>query len=387
MNLSQYDGYLYMYILLLSFIPAIGLGLFEKKIKYYALIATAVMIYIIMGPGKQLNTLAIFMVWEVALIYIYFWIRSKTDNKWIFRLALLMSTLPLIINKVSPLTKMGVIGFIGISYLSFRTIQIVIETYDGTIKKLNLFDMIYFILFFPTLSSGPIDRSRRFEEEINKKIDRSDYVDNYLLVGIKKIFLGVLYKFAIAALIHATFVSKIHADGSLLSPFLYMYAYTLYLFFDFAGYSLIAVGTSYIFGVHAPDNFNKPFISKDIKEFWTRWHISLSRWFGDYIFSRFVLDSMRKKRFKKRAHASHVAQMITMTTMGFWHGITWFYILYGVYHGVLLILTDIFTKSKFHKKYKKKKAYQYLQIFITFNLVCFGMLIFSGFLNNYPFKF
>lgn len=387
MNLSQYDGYLYMYILLLTFIPAVVLGIFEKKIKYYALLATGFMIYIIIGPGKQLNTLIAFMLWELAIIYIYFNIRSKTKNKWVFRLFLLLSTMPLIINKISPLTNFGVIGFIGISYLSFRTIQIVIETYDGSIEKLRLFDMIYFILFFPTLSSGPIDRSRRFEEEINSKISRDTYIDDYLLHGIKKIFLGVLYKFAIATLIHAAFVSKIQADGSILSLVEYMYAYTLYLFFDFAGYSLIAVGTSYIFGVHAPDNFKKPFISKDIKEFWTRWHISLSRWFGDYIFSRFVLNSMRNKTFKKRANASHVAQMITMTTMGLWHGLTWFYILYGVYHGLLLVITDIYTKSKFHKKHKKKKMYQYVQIFITFNLVCLGMLIFSGFLDKYPFKF
>ena len=156
------------------------------------------------------------------------------------------------------------------------------------------------------------------------------------------------------------------------------------MFFDFAGYSLIAVGTSYIFGVHAPDNFNKPFLSKDMKEFWTRWHISLSRWFGDYIFSRYVLNAMRNKKYKNRATASHVAQMITMTVMGFWHGLTWYYIAYGVYQGLMLVLTDEFTKkSKFYKKHKKEKWFQRLQIFITFNIVCFGMLIFSGFLNFY----
>ncbi|MBO3446349.1 MBOAT family O-acyltransferase, partial [Clostridium sp. CCUG 7971] len=158
---------------------------------------------------------------------------------------------------------------------------------------------------------------------------------------------------------------------------------SLYLFFDFAGYSLFAVGTSYILGIKTPDNFNKPFISKDMKEFWTRWHISLSRWFGDYIFSRFVISSMRKKRFKKRATAAHVAQMITMITMGFWHGLTWYYILYGVYQGIVLILTDIYQKkSKFYKKHKKEKWFEIVQIVITFNIACFGLLIFSGYFNK-----
>ncbi|CAK7018113.1 MAG: hypothetical protein PEPC_00748 [Peptostreptococcus russellii] len=384
MKFSQYEGYLYMYILLLTMIPAITLGILEKKIKYYGMLATALMIYLIVGLDVQFRYLAIFMLWEMSLIFIYKAIRKNKKSKWTFRVFLFASLLPLIINKISPMTSFGVIGFIGISYLSFRTIQIIIEIYDGAIKELDFLDTFYFVLFFPTLSSGPIDRSRRFDEEINKTISRKEYIDEYLIPGIKKIFQGVLYKFAIATLIHVFWVSKVHPTPHIISIISYMYAYTLYLFFDFAGYSLIAVGTSYIFGVHAPDNFNKPFLSKDMKEFWTRWHISLSRWFGDYIFSRYVLNAMRNKKFKKRATASHVAQMITMTTMGFWHGFTWYYIAYGVYQGLALVLTDEFTKkSKIYKKYKKEKLFQYLQVIVTFHIVCFGMLIFSGFLNHY----
>lgn len=384
MTFSQYDGYLYMYILLLTMIPAVVLGLMEKKLKYYGMLATALMIYLIIGLDVQFRYLAIFMIWEMAVIFIYKNIRAKKKSKWVFRGFLFATMLPLIINKISPITSFGVVGFIGISYLSFRTIQIVIELYDGAITELSFIDTLYFVLFFPTLSSGPIDRSRRFEEEINKKIAKEEYINDYLIPGVKKIFQGLMYKFAIATLIHFYWVSRINPNPGIVPIISYMYAYTLYLFFDFAGYSLLAVGTSYIFGVHAPDNFNKPFLSKDMKEFWTRWHISLSRWFGDYIFSRYVLNAMRKKKFKKRATASHVAQMITMTTMGFWHGLTWYYIVYGLYQGVALVLTDEFTKkSKIYKKYKKKKWFQRLQIFVTFHIICFGMLIFSGFLNHY----
>lgn len=384
MTFSQYDGYLYMYILLLTMIPAVILGLMGKRLKYYGMLATALMIYLIIGLDVQFRYLAIFMVWEMAAIFIYKRIRAKKKSKWVFRGFLFATMLPLIINKISPLTSFGVVGFIGISYLSFRTMQIVIELYDGAITELGFLDTVYFVLFFPTLSSGPIDRSRRFDEEINDVIGREDYINEYLIPGIKKIFQGLMYKFAIAALIHFYWVSKITPNPGILPIVSYMYAYTLYLFFDFAGYSLIAVGTSYIFGVHAPDNFNKPFISKDMKEFWTRWHISLSRWFGDYIFSRYVLNAMRTKKFKKRATASHVAQMITMITMGLWHGLTWYYILYGVYQGISLVLADEFTrKSKLYKKYKKNKWFQRMQIFVTFHVVCFGMLIFSGFLTHY----
>ena len=160
-----------------------------------------------------------------------------------------------------------------------------------------------------------------------------------------------------------------------------MYAYSLYLFFDFAGYTSIAVGTSYILGIRMPENFNKPFLSKDMKEFWTRWHISLSKWFGDYIYSRFVLNSMRNKRFKNRFIASHVAQLLTMFIMGVWHGLNLFYIIYGFYQGLALVGTDIYQrKSQFYKNHKKEKWFQYIQVVVTFHIACFGLLIFSGYL-------
>ena len=380
MTFSQYGDYFYLYILLLTAIPAVILGLREKNIKYYGMIATAFMILLIVGVNVRLSFLIAFMALEIIVVKGYEYVRKKTDSKLVYRLFLLASMSPIIINKISPLTSFGAIGFIGISYLNFRTIQMVIEIYDGAIKEVKISTMLYFVLFFPTLSSGPIDRSRRFEKDLEKKIPKEEYIDDYLIPGIKKIFMGVGYKFVIAFLVNTYWMSKIPSEINFVNAMSYMYAYSLYLFFDFGGYSLFAVGTSYIFGIKAPDNFDKPFLSKDMKEFWTRWHISLSRWFGDYIFSRFVIASMRKKRFKKRATASHVAQMITMITMGFWHGLTWFYIVYGIYQGVVLVLTDMYQKkSKFYKQHKKDKWFEIVQIVITFHISCFGLLIFSGY--------
>lgn len=380
MTFSQYGDYFYLYILLLTAIPAVILGLREKNIKYYGMIATAFMILLIVGVNVRLSFLIAFMVLEIIVVKGYEYVRKKTDSKLVYRLFLLASMSPIIINKISPLTSFGAIWFIGISYLNFRTIQMVIEIYDGAIKEVKISTMLYFVLFFPTLSSGPIDRSRRFEKDLEKKIPKEEYIEDYLIPGIKKIFMGVGYKFVIAFLVNTYWMSKIPSEINFINAMSYMYAYSLYLFFDFGGYSLFAVGTSYIFGIKAPDNFDKPFLSKDMKEFWTRWHISLSRWFGDYIFSRFVIASMRKKRFKKRATASHVAQMITMITMGFWHGLTWFYIVYGIYQGVVLVLTDMYQKkSKFYKQHKKDKWFEIVQIVITFHIACFGLLIFSGY--------
>lgn len=381
MTVVQYGDYFYLYLLAIALLPAIVLGCCGKNIKIYGSVISVIMIFLILGRSVGLALLMLFLLGEFLVILTYFQVRKKTDNRYVFWMFLFMSMLPLFIAKLSPFTRYGAIGFIGLSYLNFKAIQMVIEIYDGVIKEIKVFDLVYFFIFFPTLSSGPIDRSRRFSENINTPIAKDIYVNEYLGEGLKKILLAILYKFIIAYIIDTFWLLKIPTDITLVNSINYMYAYTLYLFFDFAGYSLFAVGTSYIIGVKTPDNFNKPFLSKDMKEFWTRWHISLSRWFGDYIFSRFVLNSMRKKRFKSRITASHVAQIITMFIMGLWHGITPYYILYGLYQGIVLVLTDMYQrKSKYYKKHKKEKWFQYVQIIITFNIASFGMLLFSGYL-------
>ena len=159
----------------------------------------------------------------------------------------------------------------------------------------------------------------------------------------------------------------------------YMYAYSFYLYFDFAGYSFMAVGISYVLGIKTPDNFNLPYVSKDIKEFWNRWHMSLSFWFRDFIYTRFVMAGIKNKWMKNRYAISYIGFIITMLTMGIWHGTAAHYIIYGAYHGVLLCITDYYERhSKFYKKVKHTNSWSYISAFVTFNLVCFGFLIFSG---------
>ena len=387
MTLVEYGDYFYLYILAIALIPAIILGILEKKIKYYGIFISIFMILAIMGIGK---VFPLFLVGEITLIKVYSILRKKTDNKYLYYVILFCSMLPLMILKVSGAVSVKTIGFIGLSYMNFKAIQMIIEIYDENIKEVNILNTIYFFIFFTTLISGPIDRSGRFEKDLEKKISRSEYINDYLGFGVKKIIIGIIYKFVIANLINSLWMSQIpslmgiSARSVILNYSInYMYSYSLYLFFDFAGYTAFAVGTSYILGIKMPENFNKPFLSKDMKEFWTRWHISLSKWFGDYIYSRFVLNSMRKKRFKNRFIASHIGQLLTMFIMGMWHGLKWYYIIYGIYQGLALVGTDIYQRrSKFYKAHKKEKWFKYVQIVVTFHIVCFGLLLFSGYLFN-----
>ncbi|NEZ47912.1 D-alanyl-lipoteichoic acid biosynthesis protein DltB [Clostridium niameyense] len=379
-----YSNLLFFYLAFLLLIPAFLLGIFEKPIKKYGLIATIIMLFLFVGSSKlEMICLICFYLGQVILLKFYLYIRRFSKNIWHLRIILFLSLLPLILVKCNRFITVKTLGFIGISYVTFRTIEILIEIYDGLIKEISLIDYTYFILFFPTILSGPIDRFRRFKSNIDEKISRKTYIEDYFAVGLKKVLLGALYKFVIATFISNLWMNKIprvHTCSNILN---YMYSYSLYLFFDFAGYSLMAIGIGYILGVKVPENFNRPFISKDIKEFWNRWHMSLSFWFRDFIYTRFVMDSMRKNRFKNRYTASYIGFFITMLVMGIWHGVYIHYLIYGVYEGILLAGTDYFQKnSKFYKRNKKKKWYKYVSVFVTFNLVCFGLLIFSGYLYN-----
>ncbi|MDO5515965.1 MAG: D-alanyl-lipoteichoic acid biosynthesis protein DltB [Clostridium sp.] len=382
MNLTQYGDYFYLYMLLIALIPVIILGCFGRKTKYYGILLSIAMNFLLVGRGLGLKFLIVFLLGETILVYMYLYIRRKTDSKYIYLICLFLSMVPVITAKLSTaFSSDSALGFVGLSYLNFRVIAMIIEIYDGKIKDIDFFTYLYFILFFPTFSSGPIDRWTRFKNDLNTKFEKNEYLNEYLIPGVKKIVIAVLYKFVIAYLIHTYWMKLIPTDKAAFNIINYMYAYTMYLFFDFAGYSLFAIGTGYIMGIKVPENFNKPFMSKDMKEFWTRWHISLSRWFGDYIFSRFVLNSMRKKRFKSRFTASHTAQILTMFIMGMWHGLTPYYILYGLYQGMALVLTDIYQrKSKYYKKHKREKWFNCIQIVVTFHIICFGMLLFSGYL-------
>ena len=370
--------------LIILLIPAIFLGVMEKSLKGYRLLSSLIFIFLVIGSDKkQLLFWGIFFLIEFLTVSIYLNLRKKYGrNNNIYTLFLVISIIPLVLCKLSGILPFHLFQILGISYVTFRTAQIIIEIFDGVINEINFLEFTGFLIFFPSISSGPIDRSRRFSEDWNKDYKRNEYL-NLLGDGIEKILIGILYKFVLAAIFYKIEESFIESY-SFLSMLFYGYSYGFYMFFDFAGYSLMAIGTSYILGIKTPENFNKPFISKDIKEFWDRWHITLSHWFRDFVFSRFVMKCIKKKWFSTKLQRAFVGFIVNMLIMGVWHGITPYYILYGLYHGILLAVTETYQKkSKFYKKNKKKKWYQVLSWFITINLVMFGFLIFSGRFTEY----
>lgn len=377
--MNFFGDFTFFLYLLIAIVPAILLGVLEKPLKTYTTFATIAFILIAFVPEPtQLLYLFCFYLLECGLLKCYLRHRTNCGRvPFVYHASVLISILPLVLSKVTPFFDLNLFGFLGISYLTFRIVQMVIEVYDGVITSISLWDVTGYVFFFPSLSCGPIDRSRRFLEDARRIPPRQEYLD-MLGDGLFKILLGVTYKFVIAGILYPIMTGLLD-EPVWYANIGYAYVYGFHMFFDFAGYSLMAVGTSYIFGIRTPDNFHLPFISKDIKDFWNRWHITLSHWFRDFIFSRFIMDAMKHKWFKSKQTQASVGFMINMLVMGLWHGLTWSYILYGLYHGVLLALTEIYQKkSKFYKKYKKAGWYQAGSWFLTLQLVMFGFFLFSG---------
>ena len=372
--MNYFEGNEFFLLLFVVLLIGFVVNFFEKRKDYYILVLSLLFAGAIYGKSRAMMVyLLAFVVYQYFLVFLAQRIEAKRLKPLVF-----LSILPLVINKVFALTSLHLLAFIGISYMSFKTIQIMLEISDGLIKeKVSVKDYLQFLLFFPTVSAGPIDRSRRFLKEINEVMPRKEYLE-LAGDGVYRIVLGLLYKVVLSTYVYQMLLT-LSNTGTVVYSIKYMYLYTLYLFFDFAGYSLMAVGSSNILGIQTPMNFNKPFLSVDIKDFWTRWHITLSTWLRDFVFSRVLMQVIRKKWFKNRLHNATYAYMVNMLAMGFWHGLSVSYIVYGFYHGVLMAGFEVYQKkSNFYKKNKNKDWYKLLSWFVTMNLVMIGFFIFSG---------
>lgn len=377
--MNYYEGAAFFLCLIPVLLGSVILGCLEKTLKWYSLAVSLLFIgFVFANHPANLLYLLLFYLWSAALVKGYFLIRAKGGRKaGLYHAAVLLSLIPLVLCKVTPLFHLNLFGFVGISYLTFRVVQMIIEIYDGVIKDVSLVELTAFLAFFPSFSSGPIDRSRRFSADWNRVLPREEYLE-LCGRGVWKLLLGAVYKFVLAAGAYKI-MGSLGAGGPWYCWIGYAYAYGVYLFFDFAGYSLMAVGSAYILGVELPDNFRQPFISKDIREFWDRWHISLSHWFRDFVFTRFVMYSAKKKWFSSRLQRACVGFFVNMGLMGLWHGITPSYILYGLYHGLLLAVTETYQKkSSFYKKHRSDRWYQVVSWAVTMQLVMFGFFLFSG---------
>ncbi len=238
---------------------------------------------------------------------------------------------------------LNIIMPIGISFYTFQAISYIIDVYKGECRaQKDIYKLALFICLFPQLIAGPIVKYHDIEEQIDSRKVDFDKVN----IGVKRFITGLSKKMLIAntmgVIVDKIFIQDPHNFSHAIA-WIGSISYTLQLYFDFSGYSDMAIGLGLIFGFKFMENFNYPYISKSITEFWRRWHISLSTWFKQYVY--IPLGGNKKGKFKTLRNLG-----IVFLLTGIWHGAEWTFIVWGIWHGVFIILEKIFNIKEFEKK-------------------------------------
>jgi membrane protein involved in D-alanine export len=274
----------------------------------------------------------------------------------------------------------GIFQITGISYMVFRAIGLYIDERSKP-GKINFIDFFNFASFAPTLLIGPLDRFHRFTNDVKNGYQNMTSALTYQ--GWNNLLMGLLYKFILAEAIHRLVLVHLIDDGSLVYHMSYMYTYLLYLYFDFAGYSLLAIAFGNFIGIHVPINFDKPFLAVNPKEFWKKWHKSLGDWLNDYFFKPLFMH-FTKKKWGTSIRRQNSALFLTFALMGFWNGFELHYIISGMLFGVYSVIHNYYFYQC--KKQKRDVVFgklnerwiRIISIVIMFHAVAFAIYIFSG---------
>lgn len=263
-----------------------------------------------------------------------------------------------------------------LSFYTFQALSYSIDVYREKIRpEKNVFKYALFVSFFPQLVAGPIERS----DHLLPQFDERHYFDPIRVKhGLELMLWGFFEKLVIADRV-AIFVDQIynHYEGyAFWEILLASMGFAIQIYCDFGGYSHIAIGAAQVLGFKLCDNFEQPYLAISIKDFWRRWHISLSTWFRDYLY--IPLGGNRKGKLRYYANL-----MITFVVSGFWHGASWNYVIWGGIHGIYLILADITNPLKekvlaILKVNRKNESYHLARIVITFLLTVFAWIFFRA---------
>lgn len=278
---------------------------------------------------------------------------------------------------------------VGISFYSFRMISYIVDVYrEKIVPETHIGHFALYVSFFPQLLAGPIDRAGNLIPQIKS---RFIFEWDRFVAGLRLILWGVFKKIVIAERM-AAFVDQVYsnpADYSGLHLLMGVYFFAFQIYCDFSGYTDIAIGISKVFGFKSMENFNYPYFSRNLKDFWNRWHMSLSTWLRDYIFLPVAYPVMRLFKGDRFAGVRVtsigyvVGIFVTMFLGGLWHGAAWTFVIWGTLHGIYLVAGHITERPR--KRLRKKMGLKRvpglrnaIQVFITFHLVSFAWIFFRA---------
>jgi alginate O-acetyltransferase complex protein AlgI len=319
-----------------------------------------------------------------------FRLRKKSAKTWLLMLSLIIDLGCLMyfkyvnfflrtwadINGIQDPVVLDIILPVGISFFVFKTLTYIFDLYRGTIEspEKNYINYVLYVSFFPNILAGPIAKAADLLPQIKSKL-----IINRELVGMGffLIICGAFKKIFIADFLAGNFVDRVFDAPAYFTGFeslMAAYGYTIQLYFDFSGYTDIVIGIACLLGFRIVPNFNKPFSAMNVTDFWRRWHITLSTWLRDYLFTPMSLKLRGFGTF-----GLMLAVFITFIICGFWHDAKITYIIWGGLHG-LALAWDILT-NKIRKKLKKKinmGIYRFISVLITFHFLCLAFIMFRA---------
>ncbi len=275
--------------------------------------------------------------------------------------------------------------WLGLSYVTFRLIHLLRDRQAGKLPALSLRENLTYVVFFPALVAGPIDRAERHLKDDRALPDMRGLDPARITEGVSRIFIGIFKKFVIAdslALLALDGTNALQATSAG-GTWLLLYGYAFRLLLDFSGYSDVAIGIGILFGIHLPENFNRPYLKQSIAAFWQSWHITLSNWVRFYVFSPLSRALMKRDPKPSALTIVFIAQLVTMVTIGLWHGITWTFVIWGLWHGVGLFVHKWWSDRtrKWYLGLRQKPRLQRIWtaagIVITFQFVVLGWVWFA----------
>lgn len=268
---------------------------------------------------------------------------------------------------------------VGISFYTFQAVGYVVDVYRGDTKaERNIIKYALFVSFFPQLVAGPIERSKNLLRQINEierlKLWNARRVTSGAILMVWGLFMKMVISDRVALLVDTVFNSYERYGRTEL--ILGAIGFALQIYCDFGAYSMIAVGVAKIMGVELMENFNTPYFSMGIKDFWNRWHISLSTWFRDYLY--IPLGGNKKGKFRK-----HINTLVVFLASGLWHGANWTFIIWGGCHGVYRVCEDLITPfgENVVRKLRIKTdvfSWKFLKVVVTFVMVTFAWIFFRA---------
>jgi D-alanyl-lipoteichoic acid acyltransferase DltB (MBOAT superfamily) len=276
---------------------------------------------------------------------------------------------------------------VGISFYTLQALGYAMDVYNGAIQpEKNVGRYALFVSFFPQLVAGPIERSKNLLSQMYERhFFNYDRVKSGLLLMLWGYFQKLVIADRVAVFVTSAYSGYANQSGLVLVIATLLFAVQIYC--DFAGYTYIAIGAAQVMGFRLRDNFRQPYFAASMQAYWSRWHISLSTWLGDYIFTPLVWSrwTSRLPIIGKRIHKppKYASLMVTFLISGLWHGANWTFVIWGGLHGVFQVMGGVLAKprAKLYKKLKVDKttlSFRFGQILTTFLLVCFSYIFFRA---------